>query len=29
LSATPGSLRWQGRAIDADGDEIRANGWGE
>jgi crotonobetainyl-CoA:carnitine CoA-transferase CaiB-like acyl-CoA transferase len=28
LSATPGALRWQGRAIDADGDEIRANGWG-
>jgi crotonobetainyl-CoA:carnitine CoA-transferase CaiB-like acyl-CoA transferase len=29
LSATPGALRWQGRAIDADGDDIRANGWGE
>jgi crotonobetainyl-CoA:carnitine CoA-transferase CaiB-like acyl-CoA transferase len=28
LSATPGALRWQGRPIDADGDEIRANGWG-
>jgi crotonobetainyl-CoA:carnitine CoA-transferase CaiB-like acyl-CoA transferase len=28
LSATPGALRWQGRAIDADGDDIRANGWG-
>ena len=28
LSATPGVLRWQGRALDADGDEIRANGWG-
>lgn len=28
LSATPGVLRWQGRALDADGDEIRRNGWG-
>ena len=28
LSATPGVLRWQGRALDADGDEIRASGWG-
>jgi len=27
LSATPGVLRWPGRSIDADGDEIRANGW--
>jgi crotonobetainyl-CoA:carnitine CoA-transferase CaiB-like acyl-CoA transferase len=27
LSATPGNLRWQGRALDADGDEIRAKGW--
>lgn len=27
LSATPGALRWPGRSIDADGDEIRANGW--
>ena len=27
LSATPGVLRWQGRPLDADGDEIRANGW--
>jgi crotonobetainyl-CoA:carnitine CoA-transferase CaiB-like acyl-CoA transferase len=27
LSATPGSLRWAGRALDADGDEIRARGW--
>ncbi|HEX2785115.1 MAG TPA: CoA transferase [Ilumatobacteraceae bacterium] len=27
LSATPGAVRWQGRPIDADGDEIRANGW--
>jgi crotonobetainyl-CoA:carnitine CoA-transferase CaiB-like acyl-CoA transferase len=24
LSATPGALRWAGRALDADGDEIRA-----
>ncbi len=28
LSATPGVLRWPGRRLDADGDEIRANGWG-
>ena len=28
LSATPGALRWQGRAQDADGDSIRRNGWG-
>ena len=28
LTATPGALRWQGRALDADGDEIRASGWG-
>ncbi|HEY5422478.1 MAG TPA: CoA transferase, partial [Ilumatobacteraceae bacterium] len=28
LSATPGALRWQGRSLDADGDDIRANGWG-
>ena len=28
LTATPGALRWQGRALDADGDEIRAAGWG-
>ncbi|MEO6123002.1 MAG: CoA transferase [Ilumatobacteraceae bacterium] len=27
LSETPGVLRWPGRSIDADGDEIRANGW--
>ncbi len=27
LSATPGGLRWPGREIDADGDEIRAAGW--
>ena len=29
LSATPGVLRWQGRPLDADGDEIRASGWGD
>ena len=29
LSATPGVLRGQGRALDADGDEIRASGWGD
>ena len=28
LSATPGVLRWHGRAIDADGAAIRAHGWG-
>ncbi|CAB4882129.1 unannotated protein [freshwater metagenome] len=28
LSETPGVLRWSGRGIDADGDDIRANGWG-
>ena len=28
LSATPGALRWAGRALDADGDEIRRAGWG-
>jgi crotonobetainyl-CoA:carnitine CoA-transferase CaiB-like acyl-CoA transferase len=27
LSATPGAIRWRGRAKDADGDDIRANGW--
>ena len=27
LGATPGALRWAGRPIDADGDDIRANGW--
>ena len=27
LSATPGVLRWAGRALDADGDEIRKSGW--
>ena len=27
LSATPGSLRWAGRPLDADGDQIRQTGW--
>jgi len=27
LSATPGRLRWTGRTLDADGDEIRRSGW--
>lgn len=27
LSETPGALRWAGRELDADGDEIRSNGW--
>ncbi len=28
LSATPGSIRWVGRRLDADGDDIRSSGWG-
>jgi len=28
LSATPGRLRWAGRPLDADGDDIRERGWG-
>ena len=28
LSATPGLLKWAGRFADADGDDIRRNGWG-
>jgi crotonobetainyl-CoA:carnitine CoA-transferase CaiB-like acyl-CoA transferase len=28
LSHTPGALRWQGRAQDADGESIRKDGWG-
>jgi formyl-CoA transferase len=28
LSATPGRLRWAGRPLDADGDEVRRAGWG-
>ena len=27
LSATPGELRWSGRTLDADGDDIRRSGW--
>lgn len=27
LSATPGALRWAGRHLDADGDQIRSTGW--
>lgn len=27
LSQTPGVLNWSGKPIDADGDEIRKNGW--
>jgi crotonobetainyl-CoA:carnitine CoA-transferase CaiB-like acyl-CoA transferase len=27
LSATPGVLRWQGRPSDADGDQVRRQGW--
>jgi crotonobetainyl-CoA:carnitine CoA-transferase CaiB-like acyl-CoA transferase len=27
LSETPAELRWAGRRLDADGDDIRANGW--
>ncbi len=27
LLGTPGELRWEGRALDADGDEIRKNLW--
>jgi crotonobetainyl-CoA:carnitine CoA-transferase CaiB-like acyl-CoA transferase len=27
LSATPGALRWTGRALDADGDQVRSTGW--
>ena len=28
LSETPGALRWQGKSKDADGNDIRQNGWG-
>lgn len=28
LSATPGAVRWRGRPRDADGNDIRENGWG-
>ncbi len=27
LSATPGSIRWAGRPLDADGPDIRRSGW--
>ncbi len=27
LSATPGAVRWAGRSLDADGDEVRRSGW--
>jgi len=27
LSATPGAIRWVGRGLDADGDEITETGW--
>lgn len=29
LSETPGVLRWEGRAINSDGDDIRRSGWGD
>jgi hypothetical protein len=29
LSATPGAIRWKGRGLDADGVDIRRDGWGE
>jgi crotonobetainyl-CoA:carnitine CoA-transferase CaiB-like acyl-CoA transferase len=29
LSETPGVLKWSGKPMDADGDDIRANGWGK
>ena len=29
LSVTPGAMKWRGRARDADGDEIRRDGWGD
>lgn len=28
LSVTPGDVRWVGRPLDADGDDIRTRGWG-
>jgi crotonobetainyl-CoA:carnitine CoA-transferase CaiB-like acyl-CoA transferase len=28
LSRTPGTLKWQGRPLDEDGDDIRERGWG-
>ena len=29
LSATPGEVKWHGKELDADGAEIRRNGWGK
>jgi crotonobetainyl-CoA:carnitine CoA-transferase CaiB-like acyl-CoA transferase len=29
LSATPGAVKWRGRATDADGDAIRRDGWNQ
>ena len=29
MSATPGKIRWAGRSVDADGEQIRRDGWGE
>ncbi|MBM3718852.1 MAG: CoA transferase [Actinobacteria bacterium] len=29
LSASPGAVRWRGRATDADGESIRRDGWGD
>lgn len=29
LSETPGVLKWSGKPMDADGDDIRAHGWGK
>jgi crotonobetainyl-CoA:carnitine CoA-transferase CaiB-like acyl-CoA transferase len=29
LSATPGAVKWRGRATDADGDAIRKTGWNQ
>ena len=28
LSGTPGAVHWRGKPRDADGNDIRANGWG-
>jgi hypothetical protein len=28
LSHTPGVLRWEGRALDSDHEDIAKNGWG-
>ena len=29
LRIVKGALRWSGRRLDADGDEIRSNGWAD